>query len=122
GRPWSTTWFTLRATVPKRWAGRRVEAVLDLGGGRGARPQALVRDAYGAPLRGLGAAHPDPVLVAGRAQGGDDVRLFVEASVAAAAADALPLRVGRADLAVRDEAVWRLSHDIRALRRLRRLL
>ncbi|MER7794770.1 glycoside hydrolase family 38 C-terminal domain-containing protein [Streptomyces sp. NPDC097640] len=122
GQPWSTSWFTLRATVPKRWAGRRVEAVLDLGGGEDARPQALVRDAYGAPLRGLGAGHPDPVLVAGRAHGGDDVRLFVEASVTATAADALPLRVGRADLAVRDEAVWRLSHDIRALHRLQRSL
>ncbi|MDW6065658.1 hypothetical protein SAZ11_57605 [Streptomyces sp. FXJ1.4098] len=108
--------------MPKRWAGRRVEAVLDLGGGEGARPRALVRDAYGAPLQGLGAEHPDPVLVAGRAHGDEDVRLFVEASVAAAAADALPLRVSRADLAVRDEAVWRLSHDIRALHRLQRSL
>ncbi|MFD8459651.1 hypothetical protein [Streptomyces antimycoticus] len=31
GGPWSTTWFRATATVPERWAGRRVEALFDLG-------------------------------------------------------------------------------------------
>ena len=31
GPPWSTTWFRISGKVPPGWAGRRVEAVLDLG-------------------------------------------------------------------------------------------
>ena len=31
GTPWSTTWFRLSGRVPPEWAGRRVEAVFDLG-------------------------------------------------------------------------------------------
>jgi alpha-mannosidase len=121
-RPWSTSWFTLRATVPGRWAGRRVEAVLDLGGDAVARPQALVRDEHGAPLRGLRAPHPDPVLFADPARGDEAVHLLVEATVTDAPADLTPLRLRRADLAVRDDRVWHLLHDVQALHRLQRSL
>src|SRR5690349_195623 len=31
GAPWSTTWFRATGEVPPDWAGRRVEAVFDLG-------------------------------------------------------------------------------------------
>jgi len=31
GRPWSTSWFRATGGVPAEWAGRRVEAVFDLG-------------------------------------------------------------------------------------------
>ena len=31
GAPWATTWFRLTADIPDDWAGRRVEAVIDLG-------------------------------------------------------------------------------------------
>jgi alpha-mannosidase len=31
GAPWSTTWFRVSGRVPAEWAGRRVEAVFDLG-------------------------------------------------------------------------------------------
>ena len=31
GAPWGTTWFRLRGRVPPAWAGREVEAVVDLG-------------------------------------------------------------------------------------------
>src|SRR5690242_18643064 len=31
GGPWSTTWFRFQGEVPPDWAGRRVEALLDLG-------------------------------------------------------------------------------------------
>src|SRR5262249_44249279 len=33
GSPWSTTWFRVHGEVPADWAGRRVEAVFDLGFG-----------------------------------------------------------------------------------------
>ncbi len=31
GAPWATTWFRLSGEIPAHWAGRRVEAVIDLG-------------------------------------------------------------------------------------------
>src|SRR4051812_17294918 len=31
GAPWGTTWFRVRGQVPEQWAGRTVEAALDLG-------------------------------------------------------------------------------------------
>ena len=31
GAPWATTWFRLTGEIPTDWAGRRVEAVIDLG-------------------------------------------------------------------------------------------
>ncbi len=31
GAPWATTWFRLSGEIPPEWAGRRVEAVVDLG-------------------------------------------------------------------------------------------
>ena len=31
GAPWGTTWFRFDGTRPDGWAGRRVEAVIDLG-------------------------------------------------------------------------------------------
>ena len=31
GAPWATTWFRLSGDIPTEWAGRRVEAVIDLG-------------------------------------------------------------------------------------------
>jgi alpha-mannosidase len=38
GRPWSTSWCDMRAAVPERWAGRRVEALIDLGAQEGTAP------------------------------------------------------------------------------------
>ena len=35
-RPWRTSWFHVTGTVPAAWAGRAVEAVIDLGFARGA--------------------------------------------------------------------------------------
>ncbi|MYS21466.1 alpha-mannosidase, partial [Streptomyces sp. DvalAA-14] len=80
GGPWATTWFRLRATVPERWAGRRVEALIDLGGdGDGGRAEGLVHDERGVPVQGLH-PHLDAVLVAASATGGAPVRLLVEAA------------------------------------------
>ena len=56
GVPWSTTWFRALGEVPGDWAGRRVEAVLDLGfdGGRpGDQAEALVYDEEGTPVKGI---------------------------------------------------------------------
>ena len=55
GRPWATSWFDVRATVPERWAGRRVEAA-DRPRLRGrprpdGRAEGLVHDEHGIPSR-----------------------------------------------------------------------
>ena len=44
GPPWGTTWFRVRATVPDGWAGRTVEALIDIGfgGGTGFQAEGLV--------------------------------------------------------------------------------
>ncbi|QIQ06206.1 alpha-mannosidase [Streptomyces liangshanensis] len=125
GGPWSTSWFRLRADVPERWAGRRVEAVLDLGSAEG-----LVHDELGTPLQGVHARNRS-VLLSAAAGGGEPVHLLVEAAANPPIDPASgtgthygdPLTVGdaplhrlvRADLAVRDEDVWGLIHDIDVL-------
>ncbi|MEV8420972.1 alpha-mannosidase [Streptomyces niveus] len=134
GGPWSTSWFRFTAEVPERWAGRRVEAVIDLGGGRA---EGLVHDEHGTPLQGL-FPHDQAVTVASQARGGEPVRLLVEAAAnpvidAATGAGAHfgdPVTAGdeplhqllRADLAVRDENIWQLIHDIDVLHSLMRAL
>ncbi|WP_446041084.1 alpha-mannosidase [Streptomyces sp. SID1121] len=132
GGPWSTTWFRVRADVPERWAGLRVEAVLDLGSAEG-----LVHDELGTPLQGVHARNRS-VLLSTAASGGEPVHLLVEAAanppIDAASGTGThygdPLTVGdeplhrlvRADLAVRDEDVWQLIHDIDVLDGLMRAL
>ncbi|MFD5030640.1 alpha-mannosidase [Streptomyces sp. NPDC058405] len=150
GRPWSTTWFQVRAAVPERWAGKRVEAVFDLGfgpeggigpeggfesgpgrhSGSGGHAEGLVHDAHGTPLQGLHPHHRS-VTVAAPASGGEPVLLLIEAA-ANPSIDARsgagthygdPVTVGdeplyrllRADLAVRDEDIWQLIHDVDVL-------
>ncbi|MFD7119782.1 alpha-mannosidase [Streptomyces sp. NPDC059922] len=165
GRPWSTSWFQVHATVPQRWAGERVEAVFDLGfepgsgfdpgpglvsgpgvasgpglggpGRPGSRAVGLVHDPRGTPLQGLHRLHRS-MTVSAPASGGEPVRLFVEAAAnppidAATGAGAHygdPVTAGdeplyrllRADLAVRDEGIWQLIHDIDVLDGLMRAL
>ncbi|MFJ4923200.1 alpha-mannosidase [Streptomyces sp. NPDC088725] len=97
GGPWSTTWFQVHAEIPERWAGRRVQALFDLGfgpgpaagagyggsrhGGAGYRggPEGLVHDVHGTPLHGLHPANRT-FPVATSAHGGEAVRLLVEAA------------------------------------------
>ncbi|MFF1450469.1 alpha-mannosidase [Streptomyces sp. NPDC058274] len=140
GRPWSTTWFRVAATVPQRWAGRRVEAVIDLGqdpGHDGCQAEGLVHDEHGIPLHGLH-PHTGSLPVVAAARGGETVRLLVEAAAnppidaatgtgvhygnPVTAGDAPLYRLRRADLAVRDEDVWHLLHDMEALDGLMRAL
>lgn len=134
GGPWSTTWMRASAEVPQGWAGRRVEAVFDLGfdltKGPGGQAEGLVHDAQGSPLQGL---HPysRSVLLADSAAGGDRIDLLIElaANPPIVASAGLHIhhgspetagtehiyRLKQAEIAVREDDVWHLIHDIEVL-------
>ncbi|MFC3999022.1 alpha-mannosidase [Nocardiopsis sediminis] len=134
GPPWGTTWFRFTGTVPHAWAGRRVEAVIDLGfdpGQPGFSAEGLVHDPSGTVLKGL---NPRNLWVraASPAAGGEEVDFYVEAAAnplilgpagfrptslgdPAAINGAPQYRLARADLAVFDEEVWGLSLDLEVL-------
>ena len=134
GGPWSTTWLRARAQIPQEWAGRRVEAVFDLGfdltRGPGGQAEGLVHDAHGSPMQGLHPYHRS-VLLTPSATADDPVDLLVElaanpwivgsagrnthfGSPESAGAGHL-YRLGQAEIAVREEDVWHLVHDIEVL-------
>ncbi len=139
GPPWGTTWFHLTGTVPQEWAGREVEAVVDLGfaadrPGFSAEALALLPD--GSPVKAL-----NPMStwlpVAASARGGEPVDLYVEAAsnpdihdagVGSPLGDVLtagsePLyRVRRVELAVLERDVWELVQDVEVLDQLMREL
>ncbi|MEU5100478.1 glycoside hydrolase family 38 C-terminal domain-containing protein [Streptomyces sp. NPDC020996] len=137
GPPWGTTWFRMRGQVPAEWAGRRVEAVIDLGfvgGWPGNQAEALVHLADGTPLKAVNPLN-QYVPVAAPAAGGEEVHYLVEAaSNPDILADdfARPTPLGdvltagdrplytfrSADLAVLDEQVWHLDLDLQVLREL----
>jgi alpha-mannosidase len=141
GGPWSTTWFRFSAQVPPEWAGERVEAVIDLGfdpdRGPGGQAEGLVHTLDGRALHGL---HPlnRAVLISPHAAAGEPVDFLVEAAAnpdihsaegrntqfgdKATAGDAPLYRLLSADLAVRNEQVWQLIHDIEVLDELMREL
>ncbi|MFE2025738.1 alpha-mannosidase [Streptomyces hygroscopicus] len=140
GSPWSTWWFRLEGTVPKAWAGRRVEAVIDPGftdDGPGFQAEGLVYDAEGVPVKGI---HPRNrhVPVAAPAAGGEPVHLLLEAAAnpsvlrdgftptrlgdVLTAGDRPLYRFASAELAVLDETVWHLVLDIEVLSELMREL
>ncbi|WP_019890300.1 alpha-mannosidase [Streptomyces purpureus] len=139
GPPWSTSWFRLRGTVPRAWAGRRVEAVVDpgfTGEGPGFQAEGLVHDAEGVPVKGI---HPRNrhVPVAAPARGGESVDLLLEAAANPAvlrdfeptalgdvltAGDRPLYRFAAADLAVLNEDVWHLTLDVEVLSELMREL
>jgi alpha-mannosidase len=140
GPAWSTTWFQLRGRVPQSWAGRHVEAVIDLGFSHpepGRQAEGLVYDPDGHPVKGL-APRTGYVPVAAPARGGEDVLLYVEAAanpfLSAMSGTGDPrgdkptidneqlYRLARADLAVLDEEVWHLVLDIEVLTELMREL
>ncbi|WP_432001298.1 alpha-mannosidase [Streptomyces sioyaensis] len=132
GPPWSTSWFRLAGRVPQEWAGRRVEAVIDpgfSGDGPGFQAEGLVYDADGVPLKGIH-PHNRHIPVGAPADGGEEVRLLLEAAANPAVlrdfsptdlgdvrtAPRRPLyRFAAADLAVLDETVWQLVLDIEVL-------
>ncbi|MGY3205500.1 alpha-mannosidase [Streptomyces sp. TE5632] len=137
GPPWGTTWFRMRGQVPAAWAGRRVEAVIDLGftgAGPGFQAEALVHLTDGTPLKAVNPFNRY-VPVARRAAGGEEIDYLVEAAsnpdiLADGFARPTPLGDRRtagdtplyvfhgADLAVLDEPVWHLDLDLCVLREL----
>ena len=135
GAPWGTSWFKVTGTVPAEWAGRTVEAVLDLGftpRTPGFQCEGLVYRPDGSPVKGL---HPrnsyvrlDPPVV-----GGEEVHWRIEAASnpdldasgvpfqptpmgdRSTAGDAPQYVLGPMRLAVFDETVWNLAVDLEVL-------
>ncbi|MGU3411631.1 alpha-mannosidase [Microbacterium sp. M1A1_1b] len=134
GAAWGTTWFRLRGTVPDAWAGRRVEAVIDLGfdpNMPGFQCEGLVYLADGTPVKSINPRN-QWVLVAERAVGGETVEFFVEAASNPVLLDYHPFLVThegdvqtasskklytsrRMDLAVFESEVHELALDIAVL-------
>ncbi|WP_369372062.1 alpha-mannosidase [Promicromonospora sp. Populi] len=82
GPAWGTTWFRLTGTVPAEWAGRTVEAVVDLGFDAsmpGFQAEALVYRPDGSPVKSINPPNQH-VPVADVATGGERVELFLEAA------------------------------------------
>ncbi|MFD9094706.1 alpha-mannosidase [Streptomyces collinus] len=134
GAPWGTSWFTVTGTVPEAWAGRTVEALLDLGFDEnmpGFQCEGLVYRPDGTPVKGLNPRN-QWVRVAAPAAGGEEVCLHVEAASNPVVLDYHPFRptplgdlatagrepqytLTRMDLAVLDETVWQLVLDLEVL-------
>ncbi|MEU8110483.1 glycoside hydrolase family 38 C-terminal domain-containing protein [Nonomuraea muscovyensis] len=134
GAPWGTSWFTVTGVVPAAWAGRTVEAVLDLGFDKnmpGFQCEGLVYRSDGTPVKGLNPLN-DWVRVGSPVEGGEEVRLHIEAASNPVILDYhpfLPTKLGdketagtepqytlaRMDLAVFDETVWQLVMDLEVL-------
>ncbi|MFE6520439.1 alpha-mannosidase [Streptomyces sp. NPDC057794] len=137
GPPWGTTWFRMRGRVPEEWAGKRVEAVIDLGftgDWPGNQAEALVHRTDGTPLKAVNPLN-QYVAIANPARGGETVDYLVEAAsnpdiLADDFARPTPLGDKRtagdrplytfrsADIAVLDEQVWHLDLDVQVLREL----
>ena len=130
GRPWGTCWFRAAGEVPQRWAGQRVEAVFDLGwvsDWPGGQAEGLVYDPAGHPVKGIAPRNqhvpiggPGPVTLLIEAAANPDIlhNGFVPTPLGdlATAGDEPLYRLARAELAVLDEEVWHLGHDIEVLR------
>ncbi|MFB8349029.1 alpha-mannosidase [Streptomyces niveus] len=135
GPPWGTSWFKVTGTVPAEWAGRTVEAVLDLGftpRTPGFQCEGLVHLPDGTPVKGL---HPRNtyVRVGSPVAGGERVHWRVEAASnpdldgsgvpfrptrmgdRATAGEAPQYVLGEMRLAVFDETVWNLVMDLEVL-------
>ncbi|MEU9189293.1 glycoside hydrolase family 38 C-terminal domain-containing protein [Streptomyces sp. NPDC048484] len=137
GPPWGTTWFRMRGQVPAEWAGRRVEAVIDLGfvgDWPGNQAEALVHLTDGTPLKAVNPLN-QYVAIANPAAGGETIDYLVEAASnpdiladdfskitpmgdVRTAGDKPLYTFKRADLAILDEEVWHLDLDIQVLREL----
>ncbi|AQZ60924.1 Alpha-mannosidase [[Actinomadura] parvosata subsp. kistnae] len=134
GAPWGTSWFTVTGTVPVEWSGRIVEAILDIGFDAdrpGFQCEGLVYRPDGTPVKGLNPRN-QWVRVAEPAEGGERVRLHIEAASnpiilghdafrptlmgdkETAGSDPLYL-LTRMDLAVFDKTVWELVMDLEVL-------
>ncbi|MEU7040874.1 glycoside hydrolase family 38 C-terminal domain-containing protein [Streptomyces varsoviensis] len=134
GPPWGTSWFTVTGTVPAAWAGRTVEAVLDLGFDEnmpGFQCEGLIYRPDGTPVKGLNPRN-QWVRIGAPAEGGEKVELHIEAASNPVLLDYHPFlptelgdketagsepqyKLARMDLAVFDETVWELVQDLEVL-------
>ncbi|AJT62330.1 hypothetical protein T261_0641 [Streptomyces lydicus] len=134
GAPWGTTWFKVSGEVPAEWAGRTVEAVLDLGFDErmpGFQCEALVYTPDGSPVKALNPRN-QWVRVGAPVRGGERVTWHLEAAsnpVILGVPPFQPTRLGhpetagseplyrlaRLDLAVFDTSVWELVQDLEVL-------
>ncbi|MFG2196942.1 alpha-mannosidase [Streptomyces sp. NPDC048639] len=134
GAPWGTTWFRVSGRVPEEWAGKTVEALLDLGFDErmpGFQCEALVYRPDGTPVKGLNPRN-QWVRVGSPVAGGEEVLWHLEAASNPVilgdnpfrpthlgekeTAGTAPLyRIARMDLAVFDETVWALVQDLEVL-------
>ncbi|RDI67598.1 alpha-mannosidase [Nocardia pseudobrasiliensis] len=144
GPAWATTWLRITGEVPAAWAGRTVEAVIDLGFD-GAIPgfqcEGLVYTPDGTVVKGLSPRNAW-VRIAAPAAGGEQIQLYVEAAAnpvildgrsphpfgptplgdPATAGDRPLYRLGRIELAVLDTEVAELVADIEVATQLMREL
>ncbi len=82
GAPWGTSWFRVTGTVPEEWAGKTVEAILDLGFDEnmpGFQCEGLVYRPDGTPVKGLNPRN-QWVRIGAPVEGGEEVRLHIEAA------------------------------------------
>src|SRR5258708_38471157 len=82
GAPWGTSWLTVSGTVPAAWAGKTVEALIDLGFDKnmpGFQCEGLVYRPDGTPVKGLNPRN-QWVRIAAPAVGGEEILLHVEAA------------------------------------------
>ena len=134
GPAWGTTWFRLTGTVPAEWAGRTVEAVVDLGfdvNMPGFQCEALVYRPDGSPVKSINPRNQH-VPVADAATGGERVELLLEAASNPVLLDYHPFLVTqegdtttasprplyttrRMDLAIFDAEVHELALDLEVL-------
>ncbi|MFF3348218.1 alpha-mannosidase [Streptomyces sp. NPDC002779] len=134
GAPWGTSWFRVTGIVPEAWAGRTVEALLDLGFDEnipGFQCEGLVYRPDGSPVKGLNPRN-QWVRIGAPVEGGEEVRLHVEAASNPVvlgyhpfvptplgdqhtAGSAPQYTLARMDLAVLDETVWELVLDLEVL-------
>ncbi|MEC4015405.1 alpha-mannosidase [Streptomyces sp. H27-D2] len=134
GAPWATTWFKVTGSVPAEWAGRTVEAVLDLGFDErmpGFQCEALVYTPDGEPLKAINPRN-QWVRVGAPVAGGERVEWHLEAASNPVLLGDEPFRpthlgdkdtagtdpqyrIARMDLAVLDTTVWELIQDLEVI-------
>lgn len=134
GPAWSTTWFKLTGRVPAEWAGRRVEAVIDLGfdiNMPGFQCEALAYRPDGTPVKSINPRN-QWLPIADVAEGDEPVELYLEAAANPVLLDYHPFlptqegdirtsspeplyRTRRIDLAVFEQEVFELSLDLEVL-------
>lgn len=134
GPAWGTTWFKLTGRVPAEWAGRRVEALIDLGfdvNMTGFQCEALAYRPDGTPIKSINPRN-QWVPIVETAAGDEPVELYLEGASNPVLLDYHPFlptqegdiltsskeplyRLRRLDLAVFEPEVFELSLDLEVL-------